>query len=69
MAGEKQAVTFEIQEDLVRMLEAAAERYSLPDVHKALRCVLDYVAVEGDWDQIFGDPRCNRCGGQPGWTE
>ena len=69
MAGLKQAVSFEISEDMVKMLEAAAKRYDLPDTSKALRCVLDYVATDGDWDEIFADVRCNRCGGRPGWTE
>ena len=68
MAGAKQAVTFEIQDDLMQMLSAAAEKYNLPDANKALRCLLDYAATEGDWDVIFSEIRCNRCGGRPGWT-
>lgn len=67
MAEAKQTVTFEIQEDLLRMLDEAVKRYDLPDRGKALRCVLDYVAADGDWDEIFDQVRCLRCGGQPGW--
>jgi hypothetical protein len=69
MAGVKQSVTFEIQEDLLRMLESAAKEYGLTDSGKALRCLLDYAAEDGDWDTIFGEVRCLRCGGRPGWTE
>ena len=68
MAGLKQPVPFEIQQDAVRMLEAAVEKYQLRSVDKALRCILDYVATDGDWDDIFGEIRCIRCGGLPGWT-
>lgn len=68
MAGVKSQASFEIQEDLLRMLEEAAGKYNLPSRDKALRCVLDYVANDGDWDEIFSKIRCIRCGGRPGWT-
>ena len=68
MAGVKQTVTFEIQDDLMQMLNAVAEKYNLPDAGKALRCLLDYAATDGDWDAIFSEIRCNRCGGRPGWA-
>ena len=68
MSGIKQSVSFEIQEDALRMLQAAAEKYNLPDASKALRCLLDYAATDGDWDTIFSEVRCVRCGGRPGWT-
>ena len=68
MAGVKQTVTFEVQEDTIRMLDAAAEKYGLPNASKALRCLLDYAAQDGNWDEMFGQPRCLRCGGRPGWT-
>lgn len=69
MAGLKQETSFQVQKDLLDMLDEAARRYGLPNRDKALRCVLDYVASDGDWDQIFSQVRCNRCGGRPGWTE
>ena len=68
MAGIKTQTNFEVQGDLLQMLDEAASRYNLPSRDKALRCVLDYVAKDGDWDQIFGTIRCMRCGGRPGWT-
>ncbi|MBL06424.1 MAG: hypothetical protein CL773_00955 [Chloroflexi bacterium] len=69
MAGQKEKVTFEIQKDLTQMLESAAEKYDLPSVDKALRCILDYVATDGDWDEIFDEVRCIRCGSKTGWEE
>lgn len=68
MAGLKKTVSFDVQSDVIEMLEAAAEKYNLPDRDKALRAILDYVATEAEWDDIFGKRRCVRCGGRPGWT-
>ena len=62
MAGVKVKMTFEIQPDANEMLQTVAERYKLPDSSKALRCLLDYAATDGDWDEIFGKIRCRRCG-------
>ena len=69
MAGIKNTTSFELQEDAVRMLNAAAEKYGLKDAGKALRCLIDYAAQDGDWDSIFDHVRCLRCGGKPGWVE
>lgn len=69
MAGVKQSVSFDVQQDAVRMLEAAAQKYGLADKSKALRVLLDYAASnEAQWDEIFGEVHCMRCGGRPGWT-
>ena len=69
MAGIKTETTFEVQQDLINMLDEAASRYDLPSRDKALRCILDYVAQDGDWNAIFGNIRCLRCGRRPGWTK
>ena len=69
MAGVKNTTSFELQEDAVRMLDAAAKKYDLKDAGKALRCLIDYAAEDGDWDSIFDQVRCLRCGGRPGWME
>ena len=69
MAGIKQQTSFEVQADLLAMLDEAASKYNLASRDKALRCILDFVAQDGDWDQIFGKVRCLRCGGRPGWTK
>ena len=62
MAGVKVKVPFEIHPDAYEMLKLVAERYKLPDESKALRCLLDYAATDGDWDDIFAKVRCRRCG-------
>ena len=49
------------------MLEFAAEKYKLGDKDKALRCILDYIATDADWDEIFKTIRCIRCGPDGGW--
>lgn len=62
MAGIKLTLPLEIHPDAYEMLKTVAERYELPDASKALRCLLDYAATDGDWDEIFGKVRCRRCG-------
>jgi hypothetical protein len=69
MAGDKISVEFQIQKDLDEMLEYAAEKYRLEDKSKALRCLLDFAATDGDWDVIFKEIRCNRCGPDEGWNK
>jgi len=59
---DKLRVTFEIHADSYQMLQDIAAKYTLPDPSKALRCLLDYAATDGDWQQIFGEVRCRRCG-------
>ena len=68
MAGSKQPVSFDVQDDVLEMLDEAAAKYNMPTRDKALRAVMDYVAMDGNWDEIFGKLRCIRCGGRPGWT-
>ena len=62
MAGVKVKVPYEVMADQQAMLQTVAERYSLPDASKALRCLLDYAATDGDWEEIFAKVRCRRCG-------
>ena len=62
MAGAKVKVPYEVMADQHAMLQTVAERYSLPDASKALRCLLDYAATDGDWEEIFARVRCRRCG-------
>ena len=69
MAGKKVPVEFDVQEDLVKMLEYACNKYRLGDKSKALRCVLDYVATDADWDEMFKQIRCIRCGPDGGWNQ
>jgi hypothetical protein len=55
-------VTFEIYPDSLQMLQEVATKYAMPDPSKALRCLLDYAATDGDWAEIFEKVRCRRCG-------
>ncbi len=58
----KLRVTFEIHPDSLGMLNDVARKYGMPDASKALRCLLDYAATDGDWKAIFEQVRCRRCG-------
>ena len=62
MAGVKVRVPYEVIADQHEMLLTIADRYSLSDASKALRCLLDYAATDGDWEEIFRKVRCRRCG-------
>ena len=62
MAGTKITASFEIEPDMLEMLGTIVDEYQLPDASKALRCLLDYAATDGDWAEIFGVVRCRRCG-------
>tara|TARA_Y100000588_G_C13581208_1_gene638796 strand:- start:369 stop:554 length:186 start_codon:yes stop_codon:yes gene_type:complete len=61
MSGDKEAVAFEINADAAKMLSQIVDKYDLPDTSKAIRCLLDYAAEDGDWDTIFKKVRCRRC--------
>jgi hypothetical protein len=58
----KARVVFEIYPDSLAMLQQVAAKYGMPDASKALRCLLDYAATDGDWTEIFEKTRCRRCG-------
>ena len=68
MADAKTGVDFQVQKNLVEMLKFAADKYKLGDKDKALRCILDYIATDADWDEIFKTIRCIRCGPNGGWV-
>jgi hypothetical protein len=69
MSGNKVSMTFEVQEDAVKMLDYAAKMYGMPDRDKALRVLLDYLAKDANWNQIFTLIRCVRCAADGGWKE
>lgn len=55
-------VTFEIYPDSFEMLMKAGQQYKIEEISKVMRCLLDYAATDGKWDDIFGTIRCRRCG-------
>ncbi|HAT34511.1 MAG TPA: hypothetical protein DCS82_02255 [Rhodospirillaceae bacterium] len=61
MAGEKIKVEFEIPADSKAFLEKMVDEYDLPDISKALRCLLDFAEEDGDLEEIFEEIRCRRC--------
>ena len=69
MARKKISVEFDVQGDMVHMLEYAAEKYNLGNKSKSLRCLLDFAATEGDWDVLFKKIRCVRCSPDGGWNQ
>tara|TARA_B110000438_G_scaffold277936_1_gene300996 strand:+ start:541 stop:705 length:165 start_codon:yes stop_codon:yes gene_type:complete len=48
------------------MLEYASDKYQLGDKSKALRCILDYVATDADWEEVFKQIRCSP---DDGWNQ
>ena len=53
MSGEKTTISIEIKVDAEEMLSKIVTQYDLSDTSKAIRCLLDYVAEDGDWDTIL----------------
>jgi hypothetical protein len=62
LSAKKLRVTFEVYPDSLAMLNDIAQKHGMADASKALRCLLDYAATDGDWKQIFETIRCRRCG-------
>jgi len=61
MAGDKVKIEVELNADMLALLDDAVKDYRLPDRSKALRCLLDWLAVDGDRDAVFKKIRCLRC--------
>ena len=61
MAGDKVMVEVELNPDMLTLLDDVVKDYRLPDRGKALRCQLDWLAADGDRDQVFRKIRCRRC--------
>jgi hypothetical protein len=52
----------ELDSEMVAYLEEVAKKYDLPDIGKAVRCLVNY-ARENDLkrDEIFSEVRCMGC--------
>ena len=59
--SDKIQIAFDIRPESLEMLRQLKEKYQLPDESKVLRCILEYVAQEGDHEQIFGVVLCHGC--------
>ena len=57
-----QAQAIELSSGMIEYLREAAEAYGLPDVGKAVRCLVNYARENPDKrDEIFNDVRCIDC--------
>ena len=65
--GQKSKLEVELHADTVEMLEYAKEMYGFRSASKALRVILDYMATDADWTEVFLNQRCLRCGAGKGW--
>ena len=62
MAGDKIDISFEINTDSEKLLEQIVEKYDLPDMGKAIRCLIDYAIDDGSLEvDIFKLERCHSC--------
>jgi len=54
--------SIELDSEMVAYLEDVARKYDLPDIGKAVRCLVNY-ARENDAkrDEIFNEIRCTGC--------
>lgn len=52
----------ELSSDMVAYLEEAAKKYSLSDMSKAVRCLINYARENPERrDEIFDEVRCLGC--------
>jgi hypothetical protein len=52
----------ELDSSMVEYLEGVAKHYSLADVDKAVRCLINYARENPDkGDEIFDEVRCTGC--------
>ncbi|MDP6399490.1 MAG: hypothetical protein QGH58_03795 [Arenicellales bacterium] len=65
--GKKTTLEVELHQDMVEMLGYAKETYGFRSSSKALRVILDYMATDADWEEVFMNQRCRRCGSGQGW--
>ena len=65
--GKKTTMEVELHQDTVEMLEYAKETYGFRSTSKTLRVILDYMVADADWEEVFMNQRCLRCGSGQGW--
>jgi hypothetical protein len=63
MPKDKMVYSIELEKDMMQFVEQMVADYQLPDVSKAIRCLINYAQeVEGVRDDIFAEIRCLNCG-------
>ncbi len=62
MAGEKQTITIELNNDHVTFMRIMKDDYKIPTESKVMRIIMDYLQENKDvHDTIFKQIRCLRC--------
>ncbi len=62
MPKDKATYSVELEKDMMWFLEQMVTEYSLPDVSKAVRCLVNYARyVDTARADIFEEIRCNTC--------
>jgi hypothetical protein len=63
MPKDKMVYSVELEKDMMQFMEQMVTKYQLPDVSKAVRCLINYARdVEEVQDDIFAEIRCLNCG-------
>lgn len=56
------AQSIELESEKVKFLQEMAKKYDLPDIGKAVRCLVNYARENPDkLDDIFAEVRCLDC--------
>ncbi len=62
MPKDKALYSLELEKDMMAFMEQMTSKYDLPDVSKAMRCLINYARdVEDAQDAIFTEIRCLNC--------
>jgi hypothetical protein len=62
MPKDKAVYSFELEKTMMVFLEEMTAKYDLPDVSKAVRCLINYARdIEEARDDIFAEIRCLSC--------
>jgi len=62
MPKDKATYSIDLEKDQMWFLEQMVTEYSLPDVSKAMRCLVNYARyVETAREDIFAEIRCDTC--------
>ena len=62
MAGEKQTIEIELNNDQITFMRFMKDDYNIPTESKVMRIILDYLLTNKDvHDTVFSQTRCLRC--------
>jgi hypothetical protein len=63
MPKDKMVYSVELEKDMMQFMEQMVTEYQLPDVSKAIRCLINYARDAAEVrDDIFAEIRCLNCG-------